>query len=64
MSSVMHDVKELVNHLPDDTSIEDVQYHLYVLEKIRKGRDDISNGRHYTTDEAKQRLSEAVKFSV
>jgi len=47
MSSAMHDVKELLNHLPDDTSIEDVQYHLYVLEKIRKGRDDISNGRHF-----------------
>lgn len=61
MSSVMHDVKELVNHLPDDTSIEDVQYHLYVLEKIRKGRDDISNGRHYTTDEAKEHLSRWLK---
>ena len=47
MSSVMHDVKQLVDHLPDDASIEDVQYHLYVLEKIRKGRDDISQGRHF-----------------
>jgi len=61
MSSVMHDIKELVNHLPDDTSIEDVQYHLYVLEKIRKGRDDISHGRHYTTEQAKERLSRWLK---
>ena len=61
MSSVMHDVKELVNHLPDDTSIEDVQYHLYVLEKIRKGRDDISNGRHYTTEEAREHLNQWLK---
>ncbi len=57
MSSVMHDVKELVKHLPDDASIEDVQYHLYVLEKIRKGRDDISNGRHYTTKQAREHLN-------
>ena len=57
MSSVMQDVKELVSHLPDDTSIEDVQYHLYVLEKIRKGQDDIENGRYCTMDEAKERLS-------
>lgn len=57
MPSAMHDVKALVNHLPDDASIEDVQYHLYVLEKIRKGRDDIKNGRNYTTEEAKERLS-------
>lgn len=61
MSSAMHDVKELVNHLPDDTSIEDVQYHLYVLEKIRKGRDDISQGRHCTTEVAKERLSRWLK---
>jgi predicted transcriptional regulator len=57
----MHDVKELVNHLPDDASREDVQYHLYVLEKIRKGHDDISNGRHYTTEEASEHLSRWLK---
>lgn len=61
MSSAMNDVKQLVNHLPDDASIEDVQYHLYVLEKIRKGRDDIANGRHYTTEEAKERLNQWLK---
>ena len=64
MSSEMYDVKELVNHLPDDTSIEDVQYHLYVLEKVRKGRDDISNGRHFTTEEAKGRLSKWLLFGT
>jgi len=57
MSSIMHDVKQLVNHLPDDASIEDVQYHLYVLEKVRKGREDIRQGRHYTTEEAREHLS-------
>lgn len=61
MSTVMHDVKELVNHLPDDASIEDVQYHLYVLEKIRKGRDDIRNGRHFTTEQAREHLSRWLK---
>jgi len=28
-------IKALVNHLPDDVSIKDVQYHIYVLEKLR-----------------------------
>lgn len=57
MSSAIQDIKELLEHLPDDSSIEDVQYHLYVLEKIRNGQNDISNGRHYSTEEAKERLS-------
>ncbi len=61
MSSVMHDVKELVNHFPDDISVEDVQYHLYVLEKIRKGRDDISNGCYYTTEQAMEHLRRWLK---
>ncbi|MFV1984374.1 MAG: hypothetical protein ACC657_12605 [Thiohalomonadales bacterium] len=60
MSSAMHDIKEQVKHLPDGTSIEDVQYHLYVLEKIRKGRDDISHGRHYTTEEASDLLIHSI----
>ena len=28
---------KLLNKLPDDCAIEDIQYHLYVIEKIRRG---------------------------
>jgi len=31
----------MLHHLPDNSSIEDIQYHLYVLEKIRKGQDSL-----------------------
>ena len=27
----------MLEALPDDTSFEDIQYHLYVLEKINRG---------------------------
>jgi hypothetical protein len=30
-------VQTLLNRLPDDVTLEDIQYHLYVLEKIGKG---------------------------
>jgi hypothetical protein len=39
MSTVKEEVKALLDKLPDDCSLEDVQYHLYVVEKIRKGID-------------------------
>jgi hypothetical protein len=39
MSPVMHNVKELVSHLPDDASIEDVQYQLYVRKKSEKDKE-------------------------
>ena len=31
------EVASLLGRLPDDSSLEDVQYHLYVIEKIRRG---------------------------
>jgi hypothetical protein len=40
MSSAKQDVAQLLNKLPDDCSVEDIQYHLYVLEKVRRGLDD------------------------
>ena len=27
----------MLESLPDDASLEDIQYHLYVLEKVKKG---------------------------
>ena len=48
---------ELLRNLPDDSSLKDIQYHLYVLEKIRKGREDIATGRACTLEEAEQRLN-------
>ena len=52
-----HEVEQLLHGLPDDATLDDIQYHLYVLEKIKHGRADIANGRRFTHEEAKQRLS-------
>ena len=56
MRSAKHEVTELLRRLPDDCTLEDIQYHLYVMEKTRKGRQDIAQGRGYLNAEAKQRL--------
>lgn len=37
MSTAKDDVKAILDSLPDDCSLEDVQYHLYVMEKIHRG---------------------------
>lgn len=37
MSTAKDEVKTLLDKLPDNCSLEDVQYHLYVVEKIRRG---------------------------
>ena len=37
MNTAIEEVKLLLNSLPEDSTLEDVQYHLYVIEKIQKG---------------------------
>lgn len=52
------EVEQLLAKLPDDATLEDIQYHLYVLEKIRRGRADVATGRSHTSDQARERLSQ------
>ena len=56
MATAKRDVEALLAQLPDDSTLEDIQYHLYVLEKIRRGQADIAEGRGHDQDEARQRL--------
>ena len=51
------EVAHLLTQLPDDATLEDIQYHVYVLEKIQRGRADVEAGRNHTTDQARERLS-------
>ena len=37
MQTAKNDVEQLLKNLPDESSYEDIQYHLYVLEKIKQG---------------------------
>jgi hypothetical protein len=37
MQIAKQQVASLLQKLPDDCSLEDIQYHLYVIEKIKNG---------------------------
>ena len=41
-TTAKQEVDALLANLPDDSSLEDIQYHQYVLEKIKRGRDAIA----------------------
>ena len=38
-------VRDLLDKLPDDCTLEDVLYHLYVLKAIDRGLEDAAEGR-------------------
>ena len=42
---VKQSVQALLDRLPDDCSLDDVQYHLYVLQSIERGHADAKAGR-------------------
>ena len=37
MNTAKEEVQSLLSKLPEDCTLEDVQYHLYVVEKIQRG---------------------------
>lgn len=47
---------KLISQLPDDSTIEDMQYHLYVLDKIKRGQADVVAGRVHTQTEIEAKL--------
>jgi len=57
MQTAKQDVEHLLHQLPDDSTLEDIQYHLYVLEKIKRGQKDIADGKHFTSEEVRVHLS-------
>jgi hypothetical protein len=62
MQTAKQEVETLLQHLPEDSTLEDIQYHLYVLEKIKRGQDDIANGRSCSHEQARERLSRWLRL--
>ena len=58
MSNVKQEVEQLLNKLPDDCSVEDIQYHLYVLDKVRGGLEDARLNGALSQQEVEIRLSQ------
>jgi hypothetical protein len=56
MNTAKQDVEQLLNKLPDDCSVEDIQYHLYVLDKVRRGLEDAHVNGTITQEEVESRL--------
>jgi len=57
MRTVKQEVNRILKSLPDDCSLEDIQYHLYVLQKIHRGLKDAEEGRIYTQEQVKKMMS-------
>jgi len=56
MTTIKEEVRHLLDKLPDDCTLEDIQYHLYVTRKIQKGMERAEKEGLITQEEAEKRL--------
>ena len=63
MSKIKDQAVELIKSLPDDCTLEDIQYHLYVREKVERGMQAIDEGRTVSQEEAERRVQGWLKSS-
>ena len=57
MNTAKEEVQSLLSKLPDDCSLEDIQYHLYVIEKVRNGLEAAESQGTVSQEEVEQRFS-------
>lgn len=56
MSCPKAEARSMIEGLPEDASLEDIQYHLYVLEKVRRGIARAETDGAISHEDAKARL--------
>lgn len=56
MEPLKREALDAIAHLPDDADMEEIMYRLYVLDKIRKGREAVELGRTTPHEELKREI--------
>ena len=56
MQSVKEMARELIEHLPDTATFDDLMYEFYVRQKIEAGLKAVNEGRTLSHDEARKQL--------
>ena len=60
MTTVREEITALLDKLPPESTLEDVQYHLYVLEKVHHGLEAIKVQGGISQEEAEKRLEKWI----
>lgn len=57
VQTAKQEVQELLEGLPDDATLEDIQYHIYVKQMIAQGLADVRAGRVISQEEVERRFA-------
>lgn len=61
MSTIRDEVTSLLDRLPENASLEDVQYQLYVIEKVRNGLAAAKREGTLTQEQAEEKLGKWLR---
>ncbi len=51
------EAESLIKNLPAKSTFEDIQYHLFVAEKLKNARQQVKEGKVFSHEEVKNKLS-------
>lgn len=57
MITAKEEVRHILEQLPDDTTLDDIQHHIYIRQKIDRGLNEIEAGRTLSEEEFDKRMA-------
>ena len=56
METLKQEAINVISKMPDSADIDDIMYRLYVLDKVRKGREAVQQGDTISTEELQREV--------
>jgi len=56
MNNAKDEVRKLLDRMPENATYDDIQYHIYVRQKIEQGIEDVEAGRVLSQEEVEKRM--------
>jgi hypothetical protein len=56
MESLKQEALNVISKMPDTAEIDDIMYRLYVIDKVRKGREAVQRGEVLSIEELKKEI--------
>jgi len=56
MESLKQEALNVISKMPDTAEIDDIMYRLYVIDKVRKGRESIQRGEAVSVEELREEI--------
>jgi hypothetical protein len=56
MESLKQEALNVISRMPDTAEIDDIMYRLYVIDKVRKGREAVKRGEVLSIEELKKEI--------